>query len=279
MMMSHPVSAARRLAMAGFTLAALGLFGVDSARAQASNSALSFLGLGAGARAAALSGAVSGWIGDATAAYWNPAGISRLEGWDISGTHTEWLSDIRYEQVSVARNHGANGFALSFGTAYAGDFDARDEVGNQEVAFGFSDLSLGLSYARAISETFSLGITGKYWRESIDDVAADGFAGDLGLAWRTPSVAAIVLVGCVGVALSSGFVNVWQQVRASRKVFNHRRHNSFLTGVAEFVVQIGWAAATGTLIAGHVWGLLLVPAAVALTLTMYRPPARRHATT
>ncbi|HEX7880057.1 MAG TPA: PorV/PorQ family protein, partial [Candidatus Eisenbacteria bacterium] len=183
---SHPVSVASRLALAGVMLAALGVFGIDSARAQASNSALTFLGLGAGARAAALSGAVSGWIGDATAAYWNPAGISRLEGWDISGTHTEWLSDIRYEQVSVARNHGANGFGLSFGTAYAGDFDARDEVGNQEVSFGFSDLSLGVSYARSITETFSLGVTGKYWRESIDDVAADGFAGDLGLAWRTP---------------------------------------------------------------------------------------------
>jgi hypothetical protein len=185
MTMSHPVTA-RRLALAGLTLAALGMSGVGSARAQASNSALTFLGLGAGARAAALSGATSGWIGDATATYWNPAGLSRLEGWDIAGTHTEWLSDIRYEQVSVARASGANAFGLSFGTAYAGDFDARDEVGNQEVAFGFSDLSLGLSYAREFSDVFSVGVTGKYWRESIDDVAADGFAGDLGVAWQTP---------------------------------------------------------------------------------------------
>ena len=101
----------------------------------------------------------------------------------------------------------------------------------------------------------------------------------LALAWRTPDVAGIVLLGCMGAALSSGFVNVWQQVRASRRVFNHRRHNSFLTGVAEFVAQIGWAAATGTVIAGHVWGLVFVPIAIGLTLTMYRSPAYRHATT
>ncbi|TPW02550.1 MAG: hypothetical protein FD129_3182, partial [bacterium] len=110
----------------------------------------------------------------------------RLDGWDIAGTHTEWLSDIRYEQVSLARNVGENGFALSFGTAYASDFDARDEVGNQEISFGFSDVSLGVSYARAFSEKFSMGVTGKYLRESINDVAADAFAADLGLTWVTP---------------------------------------------------------------------------------------------
>jgi hypothetical protein len=182
----HPVVTARHLVVTGLALACLSAGFATGASAQASNSALTFLGLGAGARAAAMGGAVNGWIGDATAAYWNPAGLSRLEGWDVAGTHTEWLSDIRYEQVSVARSRGANAFGLSFGTAYASDFDARDEVGNQEVSFGFSDLSLGLSYARELSEMLSVGVTGKYWRESIDDVAADGFAADLGVTWRTP---------------------------------------------------------------------------------------------
>lgn len=169
-------------------LSALGCLALEArpAGAEAANSALPFLGLGAGARAAALSGAVSGWIDDATGAYWNPAALSRLEGWDIAGTHTEWLSDIRYEQVSLARNVNQNGFGLSFGTAYASDFDARDEVGNQEISFGFSDLSLGVSYARAFSEKFSLGVTGKYVRESINDVSADAFAADFGATWVTP---------------------------------------------------------------------------------------------
>ncbi|MDZ4805323.1 MAG: PorV/PorQ family protein [Candidatus Eisenbacteria bacterium] len=191
MMMPVPgsMTVVRRIATpACFLLSAFGclLLEVRPVMAQAGNSALPFLGLGAGARAAALSGAVSGWIGDATSAYWNPAALSRLEGWDIAGTHTEWLSDIRYEQVSLARNVGQNGFGLSFGTAYASDFDARDEVGNQEVSFGFSDLSLGVSYARAFSEKFSLGLTGKYLRESIDDVSADAFAADIGATWATP---------------------------------------------------------------------------------------------
>lgn len=167
-------------------LTVLLLFVPRAGFAQASNSAMAFLGLGAGARAAAMGGATSAWIGDATAAYWNPAGIARLEGWDISGTHTEWLSDIRYEQVSLARSRGAHGFALSFGTAYANDFDARDEVGNQTVSFGFSDLSLGLTWAYELSPEVALGVTGKYYRESIDDVAADGFAFDFGAQWQTP---------------------------------------------------------------------------------------------
>src|SRR4029453_10861857 len=37
-----------------------------------------------------------------------------------------------------------------------------------------------------------------------------------GLSSRAPEAAIVVLVGCVCAALSSGLVNVWQQVRGSR---------------------------------------------------------------
>lgn len=154
--------------------------------AASGQNAMAFLGLGAGARSAALGGAVSASIDDATAAYWNPAGLARLEGWDISGTHTEWLEDIRYEQVSVARNRGRHGFGLSFATAYAGDFDARDEVGNKGLSFGFSDVALGLSWAYQLRPELTFGASTRYYRESIDDVAADGLAFDLGAQYQTP---------------------------------------------------------------------------------------------
>lgn len=146
---------------------------------------LPFLQLGAGARSAALSGAITGSVDDATAAYWNPAGLAVVGGWDLMGTHTEWLQDIRYEQVSVARNRGRHGLALSFATAYAGDFDGRDEVGNKQLSFGFSDVALGASYALAVDSRLALGGTVKYYRESIDDYVADGVAFDLGARLAT----------------------------------------------------------------------------------------------
>jgi hypothetical protein len=146
---------------------------------------LPFLQLGAGARSAALSGAVTASVADANAAYWNPAALAIVGGWDLAGTHTEWLQDIRYEQVSLARTHHRSGFGLSFATAYAGDFDGRDEVGNKQLSFGFSDVALGASYAFAISPRIAVGGTVKYYRESIDDYVADGTAFDLGVRYQT----------------------------------------------------------------------------------------------
>lgn len=154
--------------------------------AASGQNAMAFLGLGAGARSAALGGAVSASIDDATSTYWNPAGLARLNGWDLAGTHTEWLEDIRYEHVSAARNRGRHGLGLSFATAYAGDFDARDEVGNKDLPFGFSDVALGLTWAYQLQPELAVGASGRYYRESIDDVAADGIAFDLGAQYQTP---------------------------------------------------------------------------------------------
>ncbi len=151
------------------------------------NSAFLFLSpdLGAGARPAALGGAVIGSVNDATAAYWNPAGLARVDGWDLSGTHTEWLQDIRYEHVAIARNRGRHGLGFSFSTVYAGDFDGRDAVGNQELSFGFSDVALGVSYGIALTPELAAGTSVRYVRESINDIAASGLAFDFGAQYRT----------------------------------------------------------------------------------------------
>lgn len=168
------------------TIIALTLLSAARTEAQSATSSALFLELGAGARAAALGGAVSAHVHDATAAYWNPAGLARLGGWDLTGTHTEWLQDIRYEHVSVARNRGRHGLAASFATVYAGDFDARDEVGNRDLSFGFSDVALAASYGLAVTPSVAVGGTAKYYRSSIDDNVADGIAFDLGAQVQTP---------------------------------------------------------------------------------------------
>jgi hypothetical protein len=69
---------------------------------------------------------------------------------------------------------------------YASDFDARDEVGNKDLSFGFSDVAVGGSYALQVSPDVSVGATAKYYRSSIDDNVADGIAFDLGAQYQTP---------------------------------------------------------------------------------------------
>nr|HPI73656.1 hypothetical protein [bacterium] len=55
--------------------------------------AAAFLEIGVGARAMAMGGAYTSIANDATALYWNPAGIAWMNGVQCELAHNEWLID------------------------------------------------------------------------------------------------------------------------------------------------------------------------------------------
>ena len=61
-----------------------------------------FLKIGVGARAVALGGNYVGLADDATALYWNPAGITNLDKISFSATHTQWFADITHNAIMFA---------------------------------------------------------------------------------------------------------------------------------------------------------------------------------
>ncbi|PZO35269.1 MAG: hypothetical protein DCE92_10765 [Alphaproteobacteria bacterium] len=86
-----------------------------------------------------------------------------------------------------------------------------------------------------------------------------------GFAFVSPLAALVVAAGCVCSAGSSGLIQLWQQRPEKRKAFNQNKRGSLLIGIAEFIVQAFWAAATGMAIAGMIWAV--VPAAMAIGTT------------
>ena len=62
------------------------------------------LKIGVGARAAAMGEAYVALSDDATAVYWNPAGIARMSGQSISLNHTSWPADILFDQAAYVFN-------------------------------------------------------------------------------------------------------------------------------------------------------------------------------
>ena len=81
----------------------------------ASRYAGEFLGLGAGARSVALGSAYVALADDATAGYWNAAGLSALSGRQVHLTHSEHFSGlIQRDFVAIARpGRLLHGMALS----------------------------------------------------------------------------------------------------------------------------------------------------------------------
>ncbi|MFT5517099.1 MAG: hypothetical protein ACI80V_003238 [Rhodothermales bacterium] len=156
----------------------------------AGTSAAAFLQIGVGARAMSMGNAGATMSRDATVLYWNPAGAATLAG-DVTVTfdHTNWLVDTSLDYVGLVMKLpglGSLGFSIL-------SFDAVDEQPVRTILqpegtgefYSASDVVLGLTWASALTERFSAGITGKYVRESLWNETASTGAVDLGILYRT----------------------------------------------------------------------------------------------
>jgi outer membrane protein OmpA-like peptidoglycan-associated protein len=173
-----------------FVVTAVLLFSVVGDRALAldntSNRNAPYLRVGAGARALAMGGAFVGLANDATAAYWNPAGLTwSSEGrWELTGMYTAGMNvDRTHNYLAAARNSSWGAYALQWINAATQDIEQYDAGDNPQGKFNFTDNAIALSLAKRY-DIFSVGITGKYLRESIGadvpDDAVNGYALDVG---------------------------------------------------------------------------------------------------
>ncbi len=82
----------------------------------ATTTVLPFLQLGQGARAAALGEAHVALVDDATALYWNPAGLATSEEYRFAFSHQQWFTDTRDElaHMVVPAGPGAIGISAAY---------------------------------------------------------------------------------------------------------------------------------------------------------------------
>ncbi|MBZ0267730.1 PorV/PorQ family protein, partial [bacterium] len=154
--------------------------------AEPGETGLAFLKIGVGARAAGMGEAYVAVAQDPTATYWNPAGIANAQGDEVHATHNEWISDVRYEYLAAV--HGMKGHAVGAHVAllHMGELEGRDTSGNFTGGFRAYDMSAGVTYARRVARPLEVGVTAKVLYEKIEEENATGFAGDVGVRYRTP---------------------------------------------------------------------------------------------
>jgi hypothetical protein len=146
----------------------------------AGTSTAQFLKLGAGARASGMGDAFVGVVDDASAIYWNPAGLSNLQDGSLSVMHAMWFGDIDYEWASYAHPVGHIG-VLGVGVQYLsyGSLTKLDNTGLEGASFSPSDMAATLSYAKNIG-SFGLGVNLKYISSTIVETAT-AYAADIGV--------------------------------------------------------------------------------------------------
>ena len=199
--------------MRRLNLAALFLLLAGPAMAAASASGTSgaqFLKLGAGARAGAMADAVTAVADDAFAAYYNPAGLARLQRPQFGGAHSAVFQGVSYQSLSFVvpfgRGEGrervetqGNRHALGLSIYYlsVGELERRTgDSTNPSGSFNAADSAYAASYAYAPSDRLSVGLTGKYIHQAIDTYSANAMAADLGLLYRVnPHADRLVTLG------------------------------------------------------------------------------------
>lgn len=158
---------------------------------KAGTSGAQFLKLGAGARAGGMADSFAATADDASAAYYNPAGLTQLRGPQLVGAHTMYYEGINYEVLNFAfpwqREELYSRHVLALGLYHlaVGDIERRvSDTTGPIGTFDASDGAYGLSYAYAFDRRLSLGITGKYVAQTIDTYKASAVAADAGVLWK-----------------------------------------------------------------------------------------------
>ena len=161
-----------------------------SPHGQAGTAGAQFLKIGIGARPIGMGGAYTALSNDANSMYWNPAGLTRFEGTQLSLMHNRWIQDINYEFIGIAyAEEGVAAFAVGLSFLWMGDIPVTtfsDRLGASGNTFTANDLSFVFSYSHQVTYYVSVGGTIKRIRSEIDDISATATAFDLGVMVTTP---------------------------------------------------------------------------------------------
>jgi opacity protein-like surface antigen len=139
--------------------------------------------------------AFTGIADDASATFYNPAGLAHIGTREVFFNHIAWIAGITHEYISgilPVRNVGT--FGISITSLNTGGIEqttidnptspAREDEGTGLV-YDASDMAIGLTYARLITDKLAFGFSAKGITERIWEISSSAVGVDLGLLYNT----------------------------------------------------------------------------------------------
>ena len=174
-----------------------------------------FLKIGVGSRATAMGDAFVALANDASALYWNPAGLVQFSDNQAIFSHNNWLVDISHDFGGLVYHlSSVDAIGISVTSLTMQKMPVTTEfmpAGNGEY-FSFSDFAVGLTYSRSLTDKFSFGATVRYIEETLDKLKMRGMMIDLGTYYWTglgTSRFAIVITNFGNQLAPDGEVVLW----------------------------------------------------------------------
>ena len=221
-----------------------------------------FLKISTDARVSAMAGAMTAAdLGSSVAMFYNPAGMATQEA-QVSASfgYTQWIADFNYSSASAAFNTGGFGvFGVSlifadYGEDFVGTVVASNDAGYAEYGdLGLSNpaptaFAVGLGYANAITDRFSVGGNAKYASQDLGSIA-------VGAGGVAESNELSTLAFDFGVLYRTGYesFNLAMSVRNFAQELNYVDENfelplTFNVGVSMDVMDLTAAAGSNSLL-------------------------------
>jgi len=148
------------------------------------NHAFTTFRAGVGARALAMGGAYTAVADDATAGYWNPAGLTGIERFNLSSMISANMSvDRQYNYVALGYNFGRAGWgAFSWLNGGINDIPRTDAGFNTSGTFNSDEHGFLFSYGNKMNK-LNVGMTFKVGYQKIDTYGKTGVGFDAGLKY------------------------------------------------------------------------------------------------
>ena len=150
--------------------------------------AANFLTIPVGPRAASMGSAFTAIADDATSAFWNAGGLSRMSRSEFTASTAEWLVGTRLNWIGLAyKLDDDNAIGISINQLDYGEEDITtpEQPDGTGEKWSASDLAVSLSYSRNLTDRFSIGGSVKYISQQIWNESASAFALDIGLLFYT----------------------------------------------------------------------------------------------
>jgi len=149
-----------------------------------------FLEIGPGARSIGMGSAFVSVADDASAIYWNPAGIVNVVNPEIQSYYAPWLVETQYYYNTAVVPMGLFGnLGISFTAITMDEMLVRTvqdpEPNKYGQKFDAGNIAMGIAYAKKLTDRFSFGVQTKFIQESIWQMKAQGFAVDIGTLFIT----------------------------------------------------------------------------------------------
>jgi len=146
-------------------------------------SVANFMKIGVGGKAVAMGDAFCAISDDPTALFWNPGGIGFQKNMSVNFSNTQWIFNTGLNYVGIILPFQEYGtFGISINMFSSGDIEETTiaEPHGTGRVFDASDISIGLSYAKQLTDRFSAGITMKYIQENLALESSTALAADIG---------------------------------------------------------------------------------------------------